>query len=229
MTRSKPRIGNLPREEWTNEAREVFAFWGEPDAWENGSRTNTMMTMAQHPRLGMAFNIFGKQVLLDSTLPLRPRELVVLRVSWHLKSEYEWHYHVGYALAAGITMAEVAAIRDGPDSPIWHGKETDRAVLRAADELIRDATITDETWATLAASFDPKQLMDLVFTAGNYVLFSWAIAAFGIPLEEGADQIGFDLKTASGVNPGGSQRPGESEDWAANSGIHSEGSNGREP
>ena len=32
MSDKQPRIGNLPREEWTDAAREVFAFWGEPDA-----------------------------------------------------------------------------------------------------------------------------------------------------------------------------------------------------
>lgn len=218
MSSSRPRIGNLPREKWTDEARAVFAFWGEPDAWENGSRTNTMMTMAQHPKLGMAFNVFGKQVLLDSTLPFRPRELVVLRTSWHLKADYEWHYHVGYALSAGMTLEEISAIRDGPDAPVWEGRDEDRAVLRAVDELIKDATISDETWASLAGFFDEKQLMDLVFTAGNYVLFSWAIAAFRIPLEEGVDQIGFDLKTVSGLTPGTSMRPGEADDWAEHSG-----------
>jgi 4-carboxymuconolactone decarboxylase len=219
MTTVKPRIGNLPRERWTDEAREVFAYWGEPGAWENGSRTNTMMTLANHPKLAMAFNGFGRQVLLDSTLPLRPRELVVLRTSWHLKAEYEWHYHVGYALSAGMTMDEIGAIRDGPHSPVWDGKDEERAVLFAVDELVKDATITDATWETLADSFDDKQLMDLVFTAGNYVLFSWAIAAFRIPLEEGVDKIGFDLKTASGASLESSLRPGEAEDWAEKSGL----------
>lgn len=218
MANAKLRIGNLPREKWTDEARAVFAYWGEPDAWENGSRTNTMMTLARHPKLAMAFNQFGRQVLLESSLPVRPRELVVLRMSWHLKAEYEWHYHVGYAIAAGMTMDEVGAIRDGPDSPVWQGKDVDRAVLCGVDELFADATVSDETWARLAAAFDEKQLMDLVFTAGHYVMFSWAIAAFGIPLEDGIDKIGFDLKTASGRLPGASLRPGEADDWAEQSG-----------
>src|SRR5438067_13238424 len=104
----KQRIVNLPREEWTDDAREVFSFWGEPGAWENGSRTNLLMVMANHPALGKAFNTFGKHLLIESSLPVRPRELVVLRTSWHLKAEYEWHYHVGYALTAGMTMEEIA-------------------------------------------------------------------------------------------------------------------------
>ncbi len=37
------RIPKLPRAEWTNASREVCAFWGEPNAWEEGSKTNIIM------------------------------------------------------------------------------------------------------------------------------------------------------------------------------------------
>ncbi len=42
MTEMKPRIGPVPREQWTDDTREVFAFWGEPNAWEEGSKTNNL-------------------------------------------------------------------------------------------------------------------------------------------------------------------------------------------
>jgi 4-carboxymuconolactone decarboxylase len=208
------RIPNLPREEWTDAARDVFGFWGEPDARENGSRTNLQMVLAQHPALAMAYNTFGKHLLLNSTLAARPRELVVLRTSWHLKAPYEWHYHVGYALKAGLTMAEIGAIRDGPDAAEWAARDADRAVLAAVDELYRESRLSDASYAALSRHFDKHQVMDLVFTIGNYVMLSWAIAAFGVPLEDGIDQIGFDLKTRSGRSPTGRDRPGESKDWA---------------
>jgi 4-carboxymuconolactone decarboxylase len=201
------RIGNLPREEWTDEAREVFAFWGEPGAWENGSKTNMSMTLANHPKLAMAYHTFGKHLLLASTLPVRPRELVVLRTAWLVKCEYEWHYHVGYGLKAGLTMEEIAAVKEGAQSPIWDGKDEDRAILQSVDELYRDSRISDATWAALLRFFDRHQLMDLVFTIGNYVMLSWAVSTFGIPVEDGVDQIGFDLKTRSGAAPVAGTRP----------------------
>ncbi len=216
---SKVHIGNLLRDQWTDEARKVFSFWGEPGSWENGSRTNTMMVMANHPALGIAFNTFGKQVLLESTCPVRPREVATLRLAWHLKSEYEWHYHVGYAISAGMTTEEILAIPEGPGSPVWEGKPQDRAALQAIDELMRNATISDATWTALSEFLDTKQLMDFVFTAGQYVMFGWAISAFGIPLEDGVDKIGYDLRTASGGGPAASFRPGETEHWAEKSGV----------
>jgi len=213
MTSLSRRIPPLPREEWTDPAREVFAFWGEPGAWDNGSKINLVMVLSNHPALAMAYNVFGRHLLVESTLPVRPRELIVLRVSWNVKCEYEWHYHVGYALSAGLTIEEIAAVGIGPDAPNWN--DDDRAVLRAADELWKNSRLSDEIWAALSARFDRHQIMDLVFTIGQYGMLSGAIAAFGVELEAGADRIGWDLETESGRPPGGSYRPREVEDWAA--------------
>jgi len=207
----KPRIGNLPREEWTDAAREVFAYWGEPGAWENGSKTNMSMVLANHPPLANAYHTFGRHLLLASTIQVRPRELIVLRTAWLQKCAYEWHYHVGYALKAGLTMAEIAAIRDGWQSPVWDGKDEDRAVLRAVDELIETSRMSDKAYDGLSAHFGKQQMMDLVFTIGNYVMLGWAVATFGIPVEDGVDPIGFDLKRRSGQDPDASHRPFEND------------------
>ena len=53
-------------------------------------------------------------------------------------------------------------------------------MLRAVDELIGDAMVSDATWQTLAAEFDDQQLMDLVFTVGAY-----EVAGHGLPLLRG--------------------------------------------
>ncbi len=209
MTKPIQRISNLPREEWTDAAREVFAFWGEPNAWEEGSSKNMSMVLANHPPLAVAYCIFGKHLLLNSTIAVRARELIVLRVGYRQKCEYEWHYHVGYGLTAGLTLEEIGAVRDGWQSPVWDGKEEDRIVLRAVDELIDNARIGDETWELLNRHFTRQQKMDLVFTVGNYMMLSWAAATFGIPVEEDQDLIGFDLKTRSGSDPQGGFRPFE--------------------
>ena len=54
MAVKEPLVPMLPREEWTDAARDVFAYWEGDAARENGSRSNTMMTMAQHPALALA-------------------------------------------------------------------------------------------------------------------------------------------------------------------------------
>lgn len=211
MTTITPRIPYPPKSEWTDETREVFAFWGEPNAWEEGSKTNVITMMGNHPPLGKVFNIWGKHFLMANTLNTRQLEIIILRVAWRVKSAYEWHNHVGYAMNAGITLDEIAAIRDFPAAGAW--TEEEAALMRATDDLIDDNVISDATWATLTKTLDKRQMMDLTFTIGHYVMTSWALASIGVPIEGGADAIGFDLRTQSGRIPGKTYKPGEHEDW----------------
>lgn len=211
------RVPMLRKEEFTDASREVCAFWGEPNAWEEGSKTNIINVMANHPDLGKAYNIFGKHFLVTNTVPLRPRELIVMRVAWLLKSEYEWHNHVGYCLNLGMSLEEIAKIKDGAGAPGW--SEEDAALLRACDELIQQNDLCDATWNTLAKYYNRQQMMDIVFTIGQYVMTSWAITAMRMPLEAHCDPIGWDLKTASGKTPTRTFKPGETDDWADNRGY----------
>ncbi|UVO54287.1 carboxymuconolactone decarboxylase family protein [Sphingomonas sp. SUN039] len=217
MTEIAPRIPYPPKSEWTDETREVFSFWGEPNSWEEGSKTNVITMMGNHPPLGKVFNIWGKHFLMANTLNTRQLEIVILRVSWRVNSAYEWHNHVGYAMNAGITLEEIAAIRDFPDGGSW--TEEEAATMRACDDLIDDNVISDATWATLTKTLDKRQMMDLTFTIGHYVMTSWALASFGVPIEGGADAVGFDLKTSSGRIPGKTYKPGEHEEWVETRGY----------
>jgi hypothetical protein len=119
---------------------------------------------------------------------------------------------VGYAIQEGITLEEIAAIRDFPNGDHTFTEE-EAAIISACGELVKGNNITDATWATLQKTLRQEQMMDLVFLIGNYVMTSWGLSAFGVPIEGGADAIGFDLKTKSGRTPGVTYRPGESEDW----------------
>lgn len=211
MTDIVQRIPLCPREEWTDDHREVFAFWGEPNSWEEGSKTNVIMTMGNHPALGKVFNEWGKHFLMGNTLNTRQLEILILRVAVLTRSAYEWHNHVGYAVNAGISLEEIASIRDFPDGRDWSEQET--ALLRACDEQLREHRIGDETWATLTRFFDKKQMMDLTFTIGHYAMTGWALASFGVQIEGGADAIGFDLQTKSGRTPGATYKPQETEEW----------------
>jgi hypothetical protein len=44
--------------------------------------------------------------------------------------------------------------------------------------------VSDATWATLSKKYSIEQLMDAVFTVGQYNLVSWALNSFGVPLDD---------------------------------------------
>ena len=46
------------------------------------------------------------------------------------------------------------------------------------------APIGEETWASLAAEFEDRQLMDIVFTVGAYDVLAMALRSFAVPLDD---------------------------------------------
>ena len=109
--------------------------------------------------------------------------MLIMRAAFLVGAEYEWAHHVERAREAGLTDREIARIAAGPDAAGW--SEESRAVLRSADELRREAFITDRTWAVLAKRYDAKQLIEIVFTVGGYTMTGLAINSFGIQTEPG--------------------------------------------
>ena len=146
---------------------------------------NITRTLANHPALAEAWLGFARYVLGDNTVPPRERELLILRIGYLCGSEYEWGQHTRIARSVGVTDEEILRVIEGPDAAGWSA--FDSALLRAVDELHHDSEVSDETWAELAARYDTRQLMDLVFTVGQYNLVSMALRTFRVPLDEGVE------------------------------------------
>jgi alkylhydroperoxidase family enzyme len=139
---------------------------------------NALGTLAHHPSLTRAFNTFDGHVLFNTTLSVRHRELVVLRVAARRGSDYAWLQHVVQGQDAGLTAEEIADIRDPHGRLAWSPLEA--ALLRAVDELVGDASIGDQTWAELTEHLDVQQLMDLVFTVGCFEVIAMFFRSFGV-------------------------------------------------
>jgi alkylhydroperoxidase family enzyme len=101
---------------------------------------NVYCTLVRHPALAQRFFVFGHYILSESTLPPRDRELVILRVGWLCRSEYEWSRHTIIAQRVGLTEMEIQRITEGPTAPDW--SPCDVTLLHAVDELHEHAVIT---------------------------------------------------------------------------------------
>jgi 4-carboxymuconolactone decarboxylase len=187
MAELEPRIPPLTPSEWTEEVRDLFAVMDGPEGRENGPSREIMHYLAQHPVLSARFMAFGRHILFDSILSDRVRELVTLYIAWTTKSDYEWVSHVTFGLHIGLTEADIEAVKQGPDSPHW--SEFDSNLLRAVDQLRDSYNLDDELWASLSKTFDRREMMELVYTIGNYLLFSAVLNSFRIPLEPGTEDV----------------------------------------
>ena len=182
-----PRIDPLPESEWDDELRPIL----ELKAGAAGGRlgdNNIFPTLARHKELLQAWLPFGGYLLGGaSALPLRERELLILRTGYNCGSAYEWGQHVRIAEALGMSREEISRVAAGPDAPEWSAG--DRALLRAADELHADARIGDETWAALREVWDERALIEICVLVGQYHLVAFALNSLGVELDEGLEGL----------------------------------------
>jgi len=179
MRLKTPRIPPVPPSEWTPEQAEVVA----PMAARRPV-LNIFRTMLNHPDALRAFLGWGGYVLSKrNSLPAREREIVILRIGYLCGSGYEWTQHRAIGARAGLSEAEIEAVKRGADAECW--SDADRALLRACDELHREQFVSEPTWGALARHFDRRQCMDVVYTAGQYTQIAMMLNTFGVQLDEG--------------------------------------------
>jgi 4-carboxymuconolactone decarboxylase len=142
---------------------------------------NIFSTLINHPKLARSWLRFAGYILSRQTLPVRDRELAILRIGWLNQAPYEWEQHLLVGQRAGITAEEIERIKQGPGAP-WD--RHDAAIMQACDDLYEHSVVAEETWQRLAQRYNTQQMMDLVFTIGQYNLVSWALNSFGVPLDD---------------------------------------------
>jgi 4-carboxymuconolactone decarboxylase len=174
----EPRLKPLAQSEWTEEQQKILA-----PLIRDGNVLNVYSTMVRHPKMTEKWLSFASYILRRSTLPARDREILILRIGWLCRSEYEFGQHTLLGIASGLSPEEVIRITEGPDAPGW--EPFDAALLRAADELHADSFISEDTWKALANRYDEKQLMDAVMTVGQYHLVSMLLNTFGVQPDPG--------------------------------------------
>jgi len=178
MRLSSPRVPPVDPEALRGEPREILER-----SHMDGRTLNIFSTLVHHPKLLKRWQVFGNHVLNKSTLPPRDRELLILRIGWLCRSEYEFGQHVVIGKRVGLRDEEIERVTRGPDAEGWD--PFDVTLLRATDELHADAFLSDATWRELAARYDTMQLIDLVFTVGQYNLVSMALNTLGVQRDEG--------------------------------------------
>jgi alkylhydroperoxidase family enzyme len=191
------RIRPLARERWSPEHRYMMdATVDRTRSLESGAvdqvptqgadPVGILAVLANHPTLLGPFLTWASAVAYGQ-LSRRHHELLALRTAWLLASEFEYGHHVAYARGAGLTEAEIAAVRAGPDNGPWSDLEA--ALLRAADEVADDVAVTDATWAVLADNLSVGQLIEVPVVIGQYTMLSTIVNVLGIPLEPGYEHL----------------------------------------
>jgi 4-carboxymuconolactone decarboxylase len=140
-------------------------------------------TVAHNPAILDKLRSTGAYILNFGSVDPRDREIVIHRTCARCGCEYEWGVHAAvFATAVGLTEQQVEATVAGEaEDRAWSAR--DSLLVRLADELHDESTISDELWGLLAAEWRPEQLVELIATAGFYHFVSFTANATGVELE----------------------------------------------
>jgi alkylhydroperoxidase family enzyme len=141
--------------------------------------------LARHPAMAREFMTYNAFLLQRGELPLRLRELAILRLAHARRSVFFWSEHVKVATKGGLPEADIARLAVGNDG--FDGN--DRLVLEATDELLANGRAAPETWRRLVDDLGTHQAMELIFVVGTYAMLAMAGDTWGLVPPPGSAQL----------------------------------------
>ena len=179
-TADVPLLTPVTAEEWgDDEYAAVGALMGIPgeDVPRAGSgeardplNFDIIGVLARHPKMARKFLGYNAYLLQRGELPLRLRELAVLRLAHARRSSFFWGEHVRVAKAGGLSGDDIARLARG--NAEFDG--VDRLVLETTDELLANGRATPTAWRRLVDELGTHQAMELIFVVGTYAMLATA-------------------------------------------------------
>lgn len=149
---------------------------------------NAFRMLSHAPPLTDTAIDMGLAVLLESTLPVRLRELVIMAVAAGTECAYETAQHRPIALNSGVTQAQLTTIAELRSSgPEFDAAES--AAVAATFELVSRHTLSEDGLTALRASFTDRQVVEIVTTVGYYVMLAGLMNGLGVDVDPSGEQF----------------------------------------
>lgn len=132
--------------------------------------------MLRSPRIGGAVQQVGAALRTDPDLPPRLRELTIMTVAAHTRSEFEWTAHEAAARDTGLTTPQLQALLDGAPPPDL--TDAERCAVELVRTLLSAHAVPDELYARARAALGERRLAALTWLIGYYAMLAGALAVF---------------------------------------------------
>lgn len=110
----------------------------------------------------------GGSLMSPGPLPVREREIVILRTAALNRCEYEWGIHVAlFSEVAALTPDQIGAtVLSEIDANFW--SDAERALIAAADALHYRSGLDAGEFDRLRTYYDEPQIIEIIQLAGFY-------------------------------------------------------------
>lgn len=146
-------------------------------------KASFFLLQAQAPTAYAAYRPFTKAIFAHLQLDEIDRELVVLLTAELQKGEYQWAQHEKIADALGIGQEQVEALaRRDISAPVFSDKQ--KALLAFTRQVVENVRVDDETFDAAARHYPHRELVETIYTIGNYMLLARISEVARLPLDE---------------------------------------------
>ncbi len=149
---------------------------------EEGRLEGPFNAFLLQPRLGAALQAVGSSVRYDTGLDDRCREIAILVVAAHWRSDFEWYAHEAVGRSVGLGDAELAAVRDGRHAALA-GREA--VVARTVAALVVRGDLDDAQYREAVEVVGTAGLFELLTLVGYYATLALQLRVFRVPAPDG--------------------------------------------
>jgi 4-carboxymuconolactone decarboxylase len=152
---------------------------------EEGRLEGPFNAFLLRPRLGSALQALGSSVRYDTGLDDRCREIAILVVAAHWRSDFEQYAHEAVGRSVGLGDTELAAVRDGRHAALA-GREA--VVARTVAALVVRGDLDDAEYREAVDHVGRAGLFELLTLVGYYATLALQLRVFRVPAPDGTAQ-----------------------------------------
>ena len=178
---AQDRMPAIPAEQLTNAQKKAIE---EFKAARGVDISGPFVPLLRSPEVMSRARAMGDYLRFKSSLPPRLSEFVILLTARRWTQQYEWNAHQPLAIKGGLKGEIVDAIAEGRRPDRMAADE--EALYALVDELHRNQSVTDRTYANAIAAVGEQGLIDAIGIAGQYTMLAMVLNTARTPLPDGA-------------------------------------------
>jgi 4-carboxymuconolactone decarboxylase len=180
---SRCRLPLPEREQLDEQARQTYDSLADPAGGSLAGLRGPGGIRLHSPAVSNGLRPVNLHLRQPDVIDPRTRELAILVTAREHDCQFEWAAHETEARKEGVSDEIIDIVRnrkstDGLD-------DNDAALIAFGRELFGDHRVAPETYASVAARFDRRTLVDLVNLMGMYAMTAAVLIAFDAQLPDG--------------------------------------------
>jgi len=178
--RAQDRMPPIPADKLTDAQKKAMAEFA---AARKTEVSGPFWPLLRSPEVMNRARAMGDYLRFASVLPPRLSEFAILITARQWTQNYEWDVHAPLAQQGGLKPTIIAALADGRRP---EGMATDEDVLYTfCDELHRNQSITDDTYARAVRTFGEQGVIDILGISGYYTMLAMVLNTVRTPVAQG--------------------------------------------